>query len=195
MLVIKDNLVSLLQRYNEVINGSEIKIQTKKPTNHVIQGSNTTPLINASASSPSNIAKSSTTSNADILSELLGDSLKPTIPSSASPKTDSTTKSKQNNANSTFDELTEIFGSIENQKNDPTNYPTDLLNNLDLLEPISVFNTKSNNEKSEGDTNNDDDEMQQKQHGFKELREIDKLSEELFKKSLQTEQRQTTFKK
>ncbi|XP_061386684.1 ADP-ribosylation factor-binding protein GGA3 [Musca vetustissima] len=204
VLITKDHLFSLLQRYNELINGSdENKYQTKTATtttNHVIAGSNATPLINTSRSFASASASAnSTTSNADILSELLGDTTlnPPTTTPSANNKVDNA-KTKADNKNSTLDELTEIFGSIETKNNESTNYPTDLLNNLDLLEPISVFKTKAKmeaeNENSTKTTDGGGVETQ-KQHGFKELREIDKISEELFKKSLQNEQRQATFKK
>ncbi|XP_073829368.1 ADP-ribosylation factor-binding protein Gga [Musca autumnalis] len=198
VLLTKDHLVSLLQRYNELILGSDVRFPSKTSTNQIIQGSNAAPLINTTASvSSSTSSPKGATSNADLLSELLVDSLNPITPSS--PKVNHQQKSKSKIANTTLDELTEIFDSIES-KNESTNYPTDLLKNLDLLEPISVFNATTNNSTSSAKTgmngNAEGDNVgPEKQPGFKELREIDKLSEELFKKSLQTEQRQATFKK
>uniref|UniRef100_A0A1I8Q937 VHS domain-containing protein n=1 Tax=Stomoxys calcitrans TaxID=35570 RepID=A0A1I8Q937_STOCA len=188
VLITKDLLVMILQRYRkfEIDSNLETEAICPKDTHLVKQNTNVTvptPISSTSA----------VTSNTDILSDLLGGELNP---SSSSPKTihDTETNLKVQKP-STLDELSEIFGSIEN-KPEQTKFPSDLMGDFSLLEPINVFGneTITTSEKTEG-CSATNGKLEMTKQGFKELREIDKLSEEIFKKSLQNEKRQTTFKK
>lgn len=135
----------------------------------------------------------STTTNTDLLSEFLGDTI-----TTAAQDRNPTMTSDRTKANDTLDELSDIFGSINDKAeiNKP-HHPSDLLNNLDLLEPISVYDSilKNNSTRTSSSIPTTNGKEEKKHQGFKELKEIDKLSEEMFKQSLKEEQRLQSFKK
>lgn len=137
-----------------------------------------------------------TSSDTDLLSELLGEPLNTTSNQDTNP----IMSANSVNSSDTFGELNEIFSSIShNTDSVKTNkpHPADLLGNLDLLEPISVFESANSNHTAQDETvkNITNDNEIKKTSGFKELKEIDKLSEEMFKQNLKDEQRLLTFKK
>lgn len=168
----------VLQRYKELF---ENDIQLSKPV-EVLSTKSTTNTSTAAIV------------NTDLLSELLGDTL-----NTSSQDTNSAMIAKSSAKNTTLDELSEIFGSINNdsETNSKPHHPSDLLGNLDLLEPISVFEsgTKDVSATTDSPTAIMNGKDEKKAQGFKELKEIDKLSEEMFKQSLKEEQRLLSFKK
>lgn len=186
ILSTKDLLMGILQRYKDLMENNPATHVEEPLTKNSLNSNVTLTNTRAAASS------TTTTSNTDILSELLGGAISST---NSSPKVEQQ-KVTKDNGHTALDELTEIFGCIDTTKTEQTKYPSDLLGNFDLLEPINVFGSETKNSTTTTEKSDINEECEkQKPQGFKELREIDKLSEEIFKQSLQSEQRQTTFKK
>ena len=148
--------------------------------------------------SKSNSTVEKTSSDTDLLSELLGEPLNTTSNQDTNP----IMSANSVNSSDTFGELNEIFSNISPNRdgvktNNKGQHPADLLGNLDLLEPISVFESANRNSTAQEETpekTTTENEIK-KTSGFKELKEIDKLSEEMFKQNLKDEQRLLTFKK
>ncbi|XP_075154860.1 ADP-ribosylation factor-binding protein Gga [Haematobia irritans] len=186
ILVTKDLLVMILQRYRnfEIDTNLETEaLSLKDSDKHKNKNSNVTLAMPQTS-------KSTTTSSSDVLSDLFEGQLNPTT---SSCETQTSVKDPKP---STLDELSEIFGSIESTSTtEQTKYPTDLLSDFELLEPINVFGNETSNPSTEDALSANNVTCETSKQGFKELREIDKLSEEIFKQSLQNEKRQTTFKK
>lgn len=135
--------------------------------------------------------------NTDLLSELLDHP----IAASTQDTDQSQSKISPIKETNTLNELNEIFGSlVDNSESNKPHHPSNLMNNLDLLEPISVFETKlkDNNVVNPATTVSImpaiNGKEEKKAAAFKELKEIDKLSEEMFKQNLKKERLQT-FKK
>ena len=173
----------VLQRYKELF---ETEVTSSKPLDI-----ETIPKT-SSPTTANNTATTTTTTNTDLLSELLGDTIITSNPDTQPILTSNSTETNNSN-NTTMDELSEIFGSINDNKK--TQYPSDLLDNIDLLKPISVTESvqKIANESTTSTLINGQETK--KSQGFKELKEIDKLSEEMFKQSLKEKQRLLNFKK
>ncbi|KNC28790.1 hypothetical protein FF38_09954 [Lucilia cuprina] len=174
----KDLLMVVIQRYKELF---ENELQLTKSLD-VITSKTTTSTT------------ATTTANTDLLSELLGDSINTSSQDTKPTMTTNSSKPASAN-NTTLDELSEIFGSINDntETNNKPHHPSDLLGNLDLLEPITVFDSGTKDLAVTTVTNGKGEEKTSQ--GFKELKEIDKLSEEMFKQSLKEEQRLLSFKK
>ncbi|KAM7348907.1 ADP-ribosylation factor-binding protein Gga [Cochliomyia hominivorax] len=179
----KDLLMVVLQRYKELFKSGEqdtktLEVETTKPVNT----SSTIPISSA------------TTANSDLLSEIFGDTLSTSSQDIINPIT-TTNSNKTSDNNTTMDELSEMFASINDNNEVNNKYPTDLLGKIDILKPTSVFEStnKSVTTTTGLVTMNCKDEK--KTQGFKELKEIDKLSEEIFKQSLKEVPRLLTFKK
>uniref|UniRef100_A0A1B0AN94 Uncharacterized protein n=1 Tax=Glossina palpalis gambiensis TaxID=67801 RepID=A0A1B0AN94_9MUSC len=157
-------LVNCMGRYDNIINGTTVD--------------------NIATNNNAKTIDTTTIDDTNILQDLIGDT--------------SMTKSfdaKMVTPTDTISELTDIFANVEAKKEDvleysTTSYPGDLLESLDLLEPISVFESKVN---VSIPTINDVEKA--KPEDFKGLKEIDKLSEDLLKENLKTENRLSSFKK
>lgn len=172
----------VLQRYKELF---ETEVQASKPL-EVEAATKSIPTKTGTTT------ETTTSTNTDLLSELLGDTIITSNTNTPTTLTSNSNKTNDSN-NTTMDELSEIFGNINDSKK--TIYPSDLLNSIDLLKPITVNESvcKDTSETSTSALMNGTDTK--KTQGFKELKEIDKLSEEMFKQSLKEEQRLLSFKK
>ncbi|TMW53394.1 hypothetical protein DOY81_001516 [Sarcophaga bullata] len=180
----KDLLMIILHRYKELFESDDLN------SKHGDTVETKTTL------SKSNATVEKASSDTDLLSELLGEPLNTTSSQDTTP----IMSANPVNSSDTFGELNEIFSSISHNSvktNNTPQHPADLLGNLDLLEPISVFESANRNHTAQDETveNIKNDNEIKKTSGFKELKEIDKLSEEMFKQSLKDEQRLLTFKK
>lgn len=179
----KDLLMNIIQRYKELFESDDLK------SKHGDTVESRTSLSNKPA------VKSS--SNTDLLSELLGEPLNIPCKQVSNP----VMSANPSNGADSLGELNEIFSSISQNtidiENNKPQHPADLLGNLDLLEPISVFENANRNCSIQNETveNITNENEIKKTSGFKELKEIDKLSEEMFKQNLKDEQRLLTFKK
>lgn len=148
-------------------------------------------LLKPTAATTTTTTTSKISANTDLLTDLLGDSL-----NTSHPDTNPTMTTNPKTSNNSLEELNAIFGSLESKlQASKLKMPSELLGNMHLLEPVNVFGSEVKNNAATTAATLTNGKDNKKAQGFKELREIDKLSEEMFKQSLNEEKRLLSFKK
>ncbi|XP_055913571.1 ADP-ribosylation factor-binding protein GGA1 [Eupeodes corollae] len=178
-----ENYVPIVAQLPELIDNSNEKLieetfEVKEMLQSVIERYKTTilkkpsPLENTSSPKPSPII----TTSADLLSGLL-----------SQPEPIKPTPSNPTQTPNPLDELSEIFGNMEDTT---AKIQRSLFDNMDLLEPSTIVQVQA-----EQSLNEKDNEGGSAKYDPRKLTAIDIMSEELLKASLQNSERKVTFKK